>query len=200
MRYILKEEETSVISKVFDAQRKKPLKDDWCTTVMEDLEDLKLNLNFDEIKKMSENQFKQKIRISVTCKAMEDLSKLKNKHSKVEHIVHRKLELQNYLKPNILTNSEAKFGFHTRTRMVRVRTNYSQSHKEHFCPICKDVSNKDTQPHLLVCNKLVEENILAQEVPDYEHLFSDNLEKQVKIIQILQTNFKKRTRILKCEK
>jgi hypothetical protein len=54
-----------------DAQRKKPLKDDWCTTVMEDLEDLKLNLNFDEIKKMSENQLKQKIRISVTCKAMD---------------------------------------------------------------------------------------------------------------------------------
>ena len=84
--------------------------------------------------------------------------------------------------------------------MVRVRTNYSQSHKEHFCPICKVVSNKDTQPHLLVCNKLVDENILAQEVPDYQHLFSDNLEKQVKIIKILQTNFKKRTRILNNEK
>ena len=46
------------LKEVFDAQRKKPLKDNWCTTVMEDLEDLKLNLNFDEIKKMSENQFK----------------------------------------------------------------------------------------------------------------------------------------------
>ena len=67
-------------------------------------------------------------------------------------------------------------------------------------PICKDVSNKDTQPHLLVCNKLVDEDILAQEVPDYQHLLSDNLEKQVKIIKILQTKFKKRTRILYCEK
>ena len=53
----MKEEETSVIFKVFDAHRKKPLKDDWCTTVMEDMEDLKLNLNFDEIKKMSKLVF-----------------------------------------------------------------------------------------------------------------------------------------------
>ena len=165
LHYILNENENSVISKVFKAQCSQPLKDDWCTSVKADLENFNLNLDLSEVKVMSENSFKLKVKSAVTVKAIEELTKLKNKHSKVLNIVHRQLEMQKYLKPNSLTNREARFAFHARTRMLRVRKNYGGSYSKHFCPICKDESEEDSQSHLLYCEKLVDKNTLAEKIP-----------------------------------
>ena len=200
LHYILNENETSVISRVFKAQCSQPLQDDWCKSVTADIENFQLNLDFSEIKEMSENSFKLRVKSAVTCKAMEELTKLKNKHSKVMNIVHRKLEMQKYLKPNSLTNREAKFAFHSRTRMLKVRKNYGGSYSKHFCPICKDENEEDSQQHLLFCERLVDNNTLAEEVPVYNDLFSEHLDKQIRIVRILVTNFKARTNILKSEK
>ena len=39
----------------FETQRKNRTKNDWVTTILRDLEELKLNLNFDEIKAMKKS-------------------------------------------------------------------------------------------------------------------------------------------------
>ena len=131
------------------------------------------------------------VKKAVTLKAFQDLNDVKLKHSKVMHIVHEKFEMQNYLKPSKLTIKQTKFAFHARTRMVRVKKNYGQIQN---CPLCrKDV---DSQPHLLVCEMLGIENTMVDEMPEYEDLFSDKMEKQVKLIQILHTNYLKRVKML----
>ena len=84
--------------------------------------------------------------------------------------------------------------------MLRVRKNYGGSYQKHFCPICKDENKEDSQSHLLFCDKLVDKNTLAEKVPVYNDLFNEGLEKQIRIIRILVTNFKTRTKILKSEK
>ena len=147
----------------------------------------------EEIKKMSHEKFKKEVDDAVKSKAFEDLINMKNSHSKVKHIQYEKFQMQGYLKPCSLTNFEAKFAFHARSRMLRVKKNYGQ---KVCCPVCKIDGVEDTQSHLLNCGALVSENILTTKLPDYDNLFSKNLEEQINIVRILKQNFGARKRFL----
>ena len=195
LHYIINEDEKSLVNKVFKAQMNQPLNDDWYLAVKKDLQDFKVELDVEEIKKKSLYQFQNIVKKSVSVKALEDLNKIKQKHTKVLHIVHKTLEMQRYLKPCILTSKETKFAFHARTRMVRVRKNFGQNLN---CPVCKSDA-EDSQPHLLVCEKLVSNNLIVEEDLKYEHLFSDSLKNQVNVVKMLHTNFQRRLQILKKE-
>ena len=120
LHYIINEDESSLISQVFKAPMNQPFKDDWYLAVIRDIQDFKLDLDIDEIKQMSLYKFRNLVKKAITVKAFQDLNDIKLKHSKVMHIVHAKLEMQNYLKPCKLTIKENKFVFQARTRMVRV--------------------------------------------------------------------------------
>ena len=194
LHYIVNEDENALIKQVFTAQMNQPLKDDWCLAVIKDIQDFKMELEIEEIKKMSICKFQNCVKKAVAIKAFEDLNSIKLKHSKVMHIVHSKLEMQQYMKPCNLSIKETKFGFHARTRMVRVSKNYGQDKK---CPVCKK-DLEDSQPHLLVCEMLVK-NAIMDEIPHYDDLFSEKLQKQVILIQMLNSNFKTRLQRLKKE-
>ena len=108
--------------------------------------------------------------------------------------------MQKYLKSKFLSNYEAKFAFNARCRMLDVKCNFSQSYKELFCPVCKNVGNEDTQSHLLVCESLDDQNTLVREELKYENLFSDKTDKQVTVVKILKKQFFRRKDILMKEK
>ena len=55
LRYILTRKKNDLLLKFFEAQVRKPSKGDWSETVQSDIEDLNLNLEFDEIKRYSKN-------------------------------------------------------------------------------------------------------------------------------------------------
>ena len=84
--------------------------------------------------------------------------------------------------------------------MLDVKCNFSQSYKELFCPVCKNVGNEDTQSHLLVCESLDDQNTLVREELKYENLFSDKTDKQVTVVKILKKQFFRRKDILMKEK
>ena len=135
---------------------------------------------------MSSFSFHTIVQKSVFQKALLDLTKIKLKHTKVKHIQNEKLNIQHYLQPNQFTISETKFAFHARTRMLRVRRNYGQSFQDKFCPVCKEINAEDTQDHLLVCEALVNNNQMVDEVPEYPNLFREKIKKFVKILRILR--------------
>ena len=200
LHYILHEDESSLIYKFFQSQLRTPLKGDWVLEVQKNLSEYKISTTFEEIKKMSEEKFKKQVKKAVRSKAFEDLIKVKNSHSKVKHIEYKEFKMANYLEPNTLSNIEAKFVFHARCRMLRVKTNYKQSNKKLFCPVCKREEVEDSQPHLLECEALVSDKNLTQKLPEYNHLFSDKLEDQIKIGRIMKQHFGKRRKILEKEK
>ena len=197
LHYILHEDESSLIYKVFQSQLGAPHKGDWVLEVQKDLLDYKIPDTFEEIKKMSEYRFKKQVMKAVRSKAFEDLIKVKNSHSKVKHIEFKEFKMAKYLEPNTLSNTEAKFAFHARCRMLRVKTNYKQSNSQLFCPVCKQEDIEDSQPHLLQCEALVSDNSLTKKVPEYNQLFSEKLEEQINIVRIMKQHFGKRRKILK---
>ena len=58
LHYILNEEKDSLIHRCFDAQTKKPCKNDWILSVYEDLEELDIKLDFEGIKNQTSYKFK----------------------------------------------------------------------------------------------------------------------------------------------
>ena len=52
LHYILKQDKESILFKVFEAQNKNRNRKDWVTSVIQDLEELELDVNFETIRKM----------------------------------------------------------------------------------------------------------------------------------------------------
>ena len=185
--YILNEDEEAMISMVLKKQLETTVTGDWGDTCKKDLEELGIGLSMTEIKSMKEETFSKLVKRSIVKEALEYLNRIKQKHSKVRHIVHSKLEIQTYLEAGDHSVQEAKFLFTLRTRMLDVRTNYGDKYFLKLCPCCQET--EDTQEHLLSCYILHDEGSVVDELPVYEDLFSEEIKKQIKITRILKKRF-----------
>ena len=202
LQYLLKEDPESMISQFFHAQDRNPLKNDWSLTARQNLEELGLNLNFDDIRKMSKLQFHAKLSKAMSKLAFEYLIKEKNKAGeggKTSHIQFSELSIQKYLVPLETSVKMAKFIFHARSRMLDVKNNYkNRKYTDMLCPICCDPESTDSQQHLLVCQDLVEADLVS---PGsrlcYDDLFSTDVQKQVAVDTLLEIRFSNRRTLLK---
>ena len=122
--------------------------------------------------------------------ALNYLNKIKARHSKVLHIVHRKIEIERYLTGNDLSVEECKFLFAIRTRMVEIRGNYKEKYLDTNCPLCTDF--EDTQEHMLHCSYLVTEGEIVKYLPEYKNIFGRNLIKQNEVLRLLMNRYKMR--------
>ena len=100
MHHILNEDKDSMMFKFLQTQLKNKRPKDWITQFLKDLEDLGINLSLDDIKELKKSELKNIVNKAVMDNAYEDLTKLKESHSKVMKVKHFKLEMQKYLKFN----------------------------------------------------------------------------------------------------
>ena len=191
LHYILNEDKKSLIYSFLQEQILNPSRGDWINTVKDNLEALEIDLELDEIEEISKEQFKTIVDSAVEELAFQYLLKLKAKHSKVVHIEYKSLELQKYLAPNNLSTQQVKFIFQARSRMIDIRANFENKYKDLSCRACK--KEVESQPHLLLCEELNDDNVIAAKIPKYEDLFSENLEDLKVVAHILEANFKKLT-------
>lgn len=98
--YILQEDPKSLVYRFFETQRKHRTKNDWVTTILKDLEELNLNLKFDEIKAMKKANFVNLVKQSIVKKSLEELNKTKESHSKVMGLDHQYLKMKRYFLPS----------------------------------------------------------------------------------------------------
>ena len=182
LQYLLKEDPESMISN--------PLKNDWSLTARQNLEELGLNLNFDDIRKMSKLQFHAKLSKAMSKLAFEYLIEEKNKADeggKTSRIQFSELSIQKYLVPLETSVKMAKFIFHARSRMLDVKNNYkNRKYTDMLCPICRDPESTDSQQHLLLCHDLVEADPVSPGCRlCYDDLFSTDVKKQVAVATLL---------------
>ena len=196
-QYILKQDKNSLFYKFYQKQCVQAAKNDWCLTVKQNMEKLKINISEVQVQNMSKSSFKKIVSEAVKKEAFEYLIKLKNSHSKVAHIKYGKFEMQDYLVSSQVSPDQAKFTFMCRSRMLLVRANFKGSSKTLSCPICEKVTEYDSQAHLLVCTILNHNVLTYVDLPNYDDLFGKNLEKKIAVVRLLKENFQKRSKILK---
>ena len=194
--YILNEDSKSLIHKFYKIQSEKPVKGDWCLTVKDNLKTLEISMSENNIRNQSVYSFKKIVNTAIRNEALNYLVKLKNTHSKVLHIEYRTLEMQDYLVPSNISTEVAKFTFLCRSRMLPVGANFKKGgNKNPTCPVCKS-TEYDSQPHLMLCTRL-SVNTLADQIPQYDNLFGENLDQKLAVVHLLKRNLEERNRILK---
>ena len=198
LQYILKEEESSLLYTFLLAQMDSPKDGDWWLTVLDDISELQLDISLDDIKRMSKECFKKKVKHAASAKAFTWLNEKKQNLKKIKNVCNEKFEMNQYFSSSILSTDQKKILFQLRSKMLPLKSNYHNMYKDDFCPLCVTIRQEyftDNQEHLLNC-KVVNETAEVTEIEvDYNDIFSENISKQEKITIILDNKFNKRKKL-----
>ena len=194
-QYILKQSPSSMLYRFLESQLKGRKPKDWISQVLVDIQELKLNLDLEEIKLMKKSKLKSILNNAVKVKALEELNKIKASHSKVEKVKHNYLEMQKYLKPNDLkmTKENAETIFKMRSRVTEVKINYRGKYETLECDLCSE--EEETQEHILKCKEIIKETNNDKEL-EYSKLLDGNMNNQLEIAKIFTENMKRRKKLL----
>ena len=138
---------------------------------------------------MPKARFKSLVSNSIQNAAFVYLSDRKSEQSKICHIQYKKFEMQPYLKANKISTEDARFHFKTRSSMINVRGNfkYQFNSESLFCRACMRIDDIESQVHIYSCPSLSSSEIISNDdEQEYQDLFCDDLEKQLRVSAVLK--------------
>ena len=200
LKYILNQDPESKIFKFLKLQIEKPVRFDWASTCKQDLKKLKVNMSFEDIRKMPLNQFRNLIRNKCKELALEYL--MRKRGSKGCEIQYKEIETAEYLLPNNALNIEdQRTIFAIRNRMVNIPSNFISRNKNDIKCICHNI---EEMKHIYECQ------YLNKDKPDiqYEAIFNGTIYEQKKVLRRFERSIEIRQRlkdtkpnhvILKCD-
>ena len=184
---ILHKSESELVKEVFNAQRNFPTEGCWWSEVQDLLKSCNINYTEEQISKMSQAKFKNIIKERIQSKVLVYLVTLQNKHTKSENL-HLDSKMQPYLRTEVLTLNEKKLLFSLRTKMLRLKANFSSMFGNVLtCSLCKEVNSIETECHLLKCSFIIKDKMIENEMQQvaYEDVFSD-IAKQMKVVKVFK--------------
>ena len=109
---IVSRDKSELLSKFFWAQHDKPLKNDWWLTVKKKLSEFKLDhIDINELKNIKKIKFKDMVKTAYKREALKFLlqqKEIKGK-TKMKNLHYPTLDMQDYLKSELLTTRNKKF-------------------------------------------------------------------------------------------
>ena len=169
-----------------------PVKNDWDHTIRENLEEAKINLNFEEISKLKKKTFLKLAKIKIKMRTLEYLNNIKVSHSKMDDLAYDKLEMKPYFKSQNLYVKEVRNIFKFRTRMSDVKINFSSQYENLNCSLgCDEI---ESQEHIINCDK-IGSNLNNNEVV-YQDIFSNDIQKLKNIAKKLSSALEAKNKII----
>ena len=193
LQYILKQDKSSMLYKVFKVTKEKSIKNDFVQMCDEYLEKLKINLSFEEIESMSKRKFKKLVKKNVKKEAFKYLNDQKSTQSKTEKIGYQKLEIQDYLIDENCNTKLSKLIFKARTKMLDIKTQLKWKYDDNTCIECGE--NEETGDEILRCKSLQDANGRA-DGPEYEWFYSKYVKKIIEVGKMMGEGLKKRERLI----
>ena len=144
-----------------------------------------MTLSSNEIKIMKKENFKLHINKKINDCAFNYLEVIKQRHTKVKHIVYEKLKIADYLVDPSIHINEKYMLFRLRTSMVNVKANFKSQYQDDLsCNLCHEIELQ-TQEHLLFCNTIHKNCPQSRDNIDIKHsyLFME-VEKQVRCVKL----------------
>jgi hypothetical protein len=180
LKYILDQEEESMIHKFLTLQIENPTRFDWASTCVKDLNDLEIQLSFSDIKNMTENGYKEIVRKKCSEYAYKYL--MNKRGTKGSEIEYKELKMSEYLLPNNqLTIEEQRTCFGMRNGMIDIPANFSTKKENKAKCICKE---KEDMRHIYNCEFLNSDKPAEK----YERIFSDNISEQKSVLKRFEQN------------
>ena len=117
----------------------------------------RINLQDDEIERMSKYKFKTVVCKKVEEYAFQELKEKASKHSKSTGVLQlmeksKGLRKQSYLSGEQFSKDDIKLLFKLRTRMLDGKTNFPSSYgNDLMCRMCEEPTSVENEDHLLQC-------------------------------------------------
>ena len=102
--HILNRSSKELIRKVYEAQKRDPVKDDWVQLVELDLKEL--NINIDDLSKLKKNKFKKILKRKIVEYSFKYLKNIAKGQSKMSLLTYKNLQVQNYLVSSKFSNKQ----------------------------------------------------------------------------------------------
>jgi hypothetical protein len=174
------------------------LQNDFVNTCKKYLEELKINLSFEEIRNLSRWKFKKIVKEKVEIAAFKYLLEWKNnpsrdgKMSKVYNIKYDKFEMQQYLYENSNTNI-SKFIAKARAKSLELKTHKSWKYDDKLCSGCS--MREESGDEILTCEKFgkYKEN---ETIPAYSWLYGKNTNDMIYCAKVLMKRMETRKTML----
>ena len=189
LHYILTQDKDSLIFKVFEKQNQENHKKDWVSRVVMDLEELQLNVTFVEIQQTSKIKWKNTVKTYIEEKTFKQMESLKSMHTKVKHLKHSRLKMQDYFLPvkshEKITKEEIQLIFQMRSKV----TNLKMKNEKYECGAC--FLENESQEHIYDCTEIWKKHKFKNiEKPEYEQIMWGSASKKLKVARIFNENMK----------
>ena len=188
LKYILDQDEDSTLKKFLNLQFKHPVRGDWASTVMNDIEEFEITLSLEEIKNLTKLQFTKILKTKLKENAFRYLMQKRGK--KGSEICYTKLEMAEYLLPyNASLTIEQKCElFAVKNRMTQIPYNFPKSKEKHEC-WCGEIEDMD---HIYNCELYT--NNKKQSI-SYNNIHNGKLEEQLEVFRNFKQNLDQRERM-----
>ena len=136
--------------------------------------------------------------ISYLCEraCFSELSEKRVFLSKGKEIVYNELKAQSYLKSGHgLSAQKMKMIYALRTRALPLKCNSPSQHKDRFC-LHKDCLEEDREGHVYFCQFLTNGNEVTQKSSEYNEIYANNVETQIRIIDRFSEMYWRRNSLL----
>ena len=130
---------------------------------------------------MSDGKYTELCQKNVSVAAFKYLIEKKNKSEIKKHIKYTNLEIVQYLQKDDLCYSvkEKQNLFASRMYDLDVKANRSRKYNNLFCKSCKIPNQSETPEHTIQCEALIKHNTKVTYLPDYNDLFSSEIQEQI---------------------
>lgn len=172
LKYILDEPMETMITQVFEEQRKETRKGDFINLISDDFEKLELKTKFKEIEQYTKFAWNNLINSKTEHAAFKALARENENKSKTKHIVYKKLEMSDYLCENRNTNI-SKTIYSIRAGSLDLKQLNPWKYYDNLCVMCS--LKEESFDHLMNCNSYGRKNIFCEDI------FQDMKEKQFEI-------------------
>ena len=196
LQYILQQEKSSMVYKVFQATQENPVNNDFVKSCLKYLEMLDIKMSFSEIEDMSTWRFKKIVKEKTNLAAYTYLMEKKNqpnKQTKIANLKYEKLEMQDYLLDGNFNTQVSKVVYKARTQTLDIKTHKRWKYDDDICVACHE--RQETIQELLTCTYLSDKNEETKPM-HYDWLISGSGRQMFKVGQVLAKRLKAREKII----
>ena len=177
LHHLVTRSDTELLSQIFYAQWRNPLKNDWVENVKDDLRYFDLNTDLLWIKTTSKNKFKKLVNEKLRSIAWVELNDRKSEHENISNLKYLSLGIQKYLTDKSLSKNQVQLLFKSRNRMTIYWENYKGWKLKRTCPLCNEADKLDTQLHSFSCAEILK--TIKIDGIRFSDIYSDNISLQL---------------------
>ena len=145
---------------------------------------------------MTKQAIKKVLNERIEEAAYQHLTRMKNTQSKGRELVYKSLKRQNYMRAEsrLAVETMCKI-FQIRSRNLPVKCNAPGRYDDRKC-VVTECNGEDSQRDLFSCRFLEPINMLTADSFPYDDIFSNDVNKQVRVTQIIFQKYQSRAKYL----